>query len=78
MENQNPISHAIFSSPASGHSAPITHFYSQITCPADMLLMPAPPPGGTTTCPHCGAVYRLDEMCELTELEGPKRNPLAE
>jgi hypothetical protein len=45
---------------------------SMMVCPHDGELMPAVPPGGMTTCPHCGSVYRLDEMCELSLLEGPQ------
>ncbi len=47
------------------------HFISTMNCPNDGLQMPAVPPGGMTQCPHCGSVYRLDEMCELTLLESP-------
>jgi hypothetical protein len=48
---------------------------SQIVCPACGLLMPAVPPGTMTDCPHCLSVYRVDEMHELSMLEGPKRHP---
>ena len=53
-----------------------SHAYqSTITCPFDGLRMPAVPPGNLTSCPHCGSVYRYDEMCELAALEPPKRDP---